>query len=437
MNYHTTTTMLSLFTDDVRRNPFPLYDRLRRESPVLYDSESGLWMIFDYESVQQTLTDYDTFSSRNGPEWLIFTDPPRHAKLRALVSQAFTPPSIMDLEPRIRQLCRELLDQQKKHDEIDMATAGRLRDVIEPHMGPEQTIILDLSEVEFGEIDKGSGDVVAKLYGHMPCPLIRTDYETAEMVKYADNTWHALKVTFANEIGNIAKAAGVDGREVMEVVCMDHKLNLSQYYLRPGFAFGGSCLPKDVSALSYRARQWDVEAPLINSLMPSNAVQVQKAYDMIDKHGSRKVALLGLSFKAGTDDLRESPQLELAEMLVGKGFDLSIFDSNVEYARDHGANGHYIKHEIPHVSSRLRSDLDEVVADATLDQSRNGDQWHPIGEVPLRAGQKAEIRVRPLDARPCVADALHVTSHSRYNDGKPADCVQLAPMDGIILRRAG
>src|SRR5690606_173613 len=137
---------------------------------------------------------------------------------------------------------------------------------------------------------------------------------------------------------NIAKAAGVDGREVMEVVCMDNKLNLSKYYMRPGFAFGGSCLPKDVRALSYRASQWDIESPLIGSLMRSNSVQVQNAFDLIAQHGSRKVALLGLAFKAGTDDLRESPLVELAEMLIGKGFELSIFDSNVEYARVLGAN---------------------------------------------------------------------------------------------------
>ncbi|PTU75188.1 UDP binding domain-containing protein, partial [Pseudomonas mangrovi] len=179
--------------------------------------------------------------------------------------------------------------------------------------------------------------------------------------------------TFANEIGNIAKAAGVDGREVMEVVCMDNKLNLSKYYMRPGFAFGGSCLPKDVRALSYRASQWDIESPLISSLMRSNSVQVQNAFDLIAQHGSRKVALLGLAFKAGTDDLRESPLVELAEMLIGKGFELSIFDSNVEYARVLGANKEYIESKIPHVSSLLKSDLDEVVQSADIVVLGNGD----------------------------------------------------------------
>ncbi len=181
------------------------------------------------------------------------------------------------------------------------------------------------------------------------------------MIKYTCNVWHATKVTFANEIGNIAKACGVDGREVMEVVCQDKTLNLSQYYMRPGFAFGGSCLPKDVRALTYRAGALDVESPLLNSLMRSNESQVQNAFDIVSSHDKRKVALLGLSFKAGTDDLRESPLVDLAEMLIGKGYDLSIYDANVEYARVHGANKDYIESKIPHVSSLLNSDFDEVI----------------------------------------------------------------------------
>jgi len=247
---------------------------------------------------------------------------------------------------------------------------------VNPEFLRESTAIKDYNfppMTVIGELDKASGDALEAIYAELDAPIVRKDIAVAEMIKYTCNVWHAAKVTFANEIGNIAKAAGVDGREVMEVVCMDNKLNLSAYYMRPGFAFGGSCLPKDVSALSYRARQWDVEAPLISSLMRSNAVQVQKAYEMINKLGSRKVALLGLSFKAGTDDLRESPQLELAQMLVGKGFDLSIFDSNVEYARDHGANGEYIKNVIPHVSSRLNPDLERVIQEADIIVLGNGD----------------------------------------------------------------
>jgi GDP-mannose 6-dehydrogenase len=185
--------------------------------------------------------------------------------------------------------------------------------------------------------------------------------------------WHATKVTFANEIGNIAKAAGVDGREVMDVVCQDHKLNLSRYYLRPGFAFGGSCLPKDVRALTYRAASLDVKAPLLDSLMASNASQVQNAFDLIERQDKRKIALLGLAFKAGTDDLRESPLVDLAERLIGKGYQLHIFDENVEYARVHGANKEYIEAKIPHVSSLLHSDLQQVIDDAEVIVLGNND----------------------------------------------------------------
>ena len=248
---------------------------------------------------------------------------------------------------------------------------------VNPEFLRESTAIKDYDfppMTVIGELDTASGDLLASIYEELDAPIIRKDIEVAEMIKYTCNVWHAAKVTFANEIGNIAKAVGVDGREVMDVVCQDHKLNLSKYYMKPGFAFGGSCLPKDVRALNYRAGSLDVDAPLIGSLMRSNAAQVQKAFDIIASHNSRKVALLGLSFKAGTDDLRESPQVELAEMLIGKGFDLSIYDRNVEYARVHGANKDYIESKIPHVSSLLNSDLEDVVAKADIIVLGNSDE---------------------------------------------------------------
>jgi GDP-mannose 6-dehydrogenase len=248
---------------------------------------------------------------------------------------------------------------------------------VNPEFLRESTAIKDYDfppMTVIGELDKTSGDLLETLYRELDAPIIRKDIEVAEMIKYTCNVWHAAKVTFANEIGNIAKAVGVDGREVMDVVCQDHKLNLSKYYMRPGFAFGGSCLPKDVRALSYRASSLDVEAPLIGSLMRSNAAQVQKAFDIIAAQEKRKVALLGLSFKAGTDDLRESPLVELAEMLIGKGFDLRIYDRNVEYARVHGANKDYIESKIPHVSSLLDSDFDGVVDNADVIVLGNRDE---------------------------------------------------------------
>ncbi len=248
---------------------------------------------------------------------------------------------------------------------------------VNPEFLRESTAIKDYDQppmTVIGELDRASGDVLQALYEELDAPIIRKDIEVAEMIKYTCNVWHATKVSFANEIGNIAKASGVDGREVMDVVCQDHKLNLSRYYLRPGFAFGGSCLPKDVRALTYRAGSLDVKAPLLNSLMTSNESQVQNAFDIIESHDKRKVALLGLSFKAGTDDLRESPLVELAERLIGKGYELNIYDSNVEYARVHGANKDYIESKIPHVSSLLNADFEQVINHADVIVLGNRDE---------------------------------------------------------------
>ena len=247
---------------------------------------------------------------------------------------------------------------------------------VNPEFLRESTAIKDYdfpAMTVIGELDTQSGDILQSLYEGLDAPVIRKSIEVAEMIKYTCNVWHATKVTFANEIGNIAKACGVDGREVMEVVCQDKALNLSQYYMRPGFAFGGSCLPKDVRALTYRAGQLDVEHPLLASIMSSNRSQVQNAFDLVSGFNKRRIGLLGLSFKAGSDDLRESPLVELAEMLIGKGYELRIFDANVEYARVFGANRDYIESKIPHVSSLLCNDLDQVIDGAEIIVLGNND----------------------------------------------------------------
>jgi GDP-mannose 6-dehydrogenase len=199
------------------------------------------------------------------------------------------------------------------------------------------------------------------LYQAIDAPLISTSIRVAEMMKYTSNTWHALKVVFANEIGNLCKKLDVDSHEVMDIFCRDEKLNLSPYYLKPGFAFGGSCLPKDVRALQYRAKEVDVELPLISQILPSNRQQIQNALDQVLETGKRTIGLLGFSFKAGTDDLRESPMVILAEALLGKGLSLRIYDKNVSLARLVGANKEYIEKQIPHLSSLLCDTIDEVI----------------------------------------------------------------------------
>jgi GDP-mannose 6-dehydrogenase len=212
-----------------------------------------------------------------------------------------------------------------------------------------------------GEFDSRSGDVIQQLYADISAPVIRTKLGVAEMVKYAGNAYHALKVTFANEIGTICKRLGLDGREVMEIFCRDDKLNVSAAYLQPGFAFGGSCLPKDLRALLHRAKEVDLEPPVLRSVLVSNTNQIDEAYRLIKKTGKKKIAMLGLSFKPGTDDLRESPIAELIEILLGKGHDVSIYDREVSLARLHGSNRTYIEHTIPHISRLMRLSIEDAI----------------------------------------------------------------------------
>lgn len=232
------------------------------------------------------------------------------------------------------------------------------------YYNPPKTVI--------GETDALAGQALVSLYSGIDAPTIRTSVEVAEMVKYADNTWHAVKVAFANEIGTISKAVGIDGRQVMEIFCQDTKLNLSGYYLKPGFAFGGSCLPKDVRALTYKARDLDLDVALLNAVLLSNHQHVERAINMITSQGRRKIGVLGFAFKAGTDDLRESPIVNVIEYLIGKGYDLRLYDRNVNMAALTGANRDYILNHIPHISRLMVDTLEEVLEFAEVIVVGNG-----------------------------------------------------------------
>jgi len=225
-------------------------------------------------------------------------------------------------------------------------------------LAPAKTVI--------GQFDQASGDAAQALAEGLPGESFRVSLELAEMTKYAENTFHALKIAFANEIGVASKRFNVDSHELMQILCSDHKLNISAAYLRPGFAFGGSCLPKDLRALVHAARRGDVELPLVESILRSNERHLQRGVDAVVALDRRRVGVLGLSFKAGTDDLRESPMVELCERLIGKGFELKIYDPEVSLSRLTGANREYIERRIPHVSALLRDTIQEVIDHAEV-----------------------------------------------------------------------
>ena len=222
------------------------------------------------------------------------------------------------------------------------------------------------SMIVIGELNSRSGEAVARLYEGLDAPTTRTDLSTAEMVKYASNAFHGLKVAFANEIGRISKAHGVDGQRLMEIFKQDTRLNVSDAYLTPGNAFGGSCLPKDTRALVYRARERDVVTPLLESLLPSNSVHLDATIKMVEASGHKRVGVLGLSFKPGTDDVRESPAVILIETLLGRGYTVQVFDEQLELNRLTGANKSYLESELPHIAHLLRSDLDDMTRESEV-----------------------------------------------------------------------
>ncbi|MEY4642374.1 MAG: hypothetical protein RLZZ227_2368 [Pseudomonadota bacterium] len=231
-----------------------------------------------------------------------------------------------------------------------------LRVASNPEFIREGSALKDFDKPPFtliGSDDAATAQALRAIYGSVDAPIVETAIETAESVKYVSNTYHALKVCFANEMGNACEAFGVDGQEVMRIFAMDRKLNISEAYLRPGFAFGGSCLPKDVKALLYAAHHRDVKMPLLDAIMPSNEAEIRKAINAVLDTGKKRIGVVGLSFKANTDDLRESPMVTLVEALIGKGMDMKILDKNVLISRLTGANRKYIEEEIPHISTLM------------------------------------------------------------------------------------
>ena len=240
---------------------------------------------------------------------------------------------------------------------------------VNPEFMREGTAVVDFLEPAMTII--GAADVqhaawLRQLYAWVPGKVFETSFRSAEMVKYICNAWHALKVVFANEIGTLAKEMKVDAQDVIEIFTADDKLNISASYLKPGFAFGGSCLPKDVRALSYRAKELDLKLPLFDSIVPSNDEHLRRAIDMVMGTGKKNVAILGLSFKAATDDLRESPQVQLVKHLLGEGRNLKIWDDNVSLGRLIGSNREYIEKAIPHIGLLLENELGQVLKDAEV-----------------------------------------------------------------------
>jgi GDP-mannose 6-dehydrogenase len=273
---------------------------------------------------------------------------------------------------------------------------------INPEFLREGTSLKDFYSPPFtliGADEEDTAAVVRRLYAGVDAPVLVIAVKAAEMVKYACNCFHAVKVSFANEIGNVCKGLGIDSHEVMDAFCRDTKLNLSPYYLKPGFAFGGSCLPKDLRAVTYKAKELDVDVPVLSAVLQSNRLQVERAVEMVLRTGKKRVGLLGLSFKAGTDDLRESPTVTLIETLIGKGLKIAIYDRDVSLARLFGANKEYIEREIPHISQLMRESIGEVLEDAeVLIVGNKAEEFRQVGSK-LRGDQVLIDLVRLFEDR--------------------------------------
>ena len=262
----------------------------------------------------------------------------------------------------------------KKVGEIIAGASGKIRGidftvVSNPEFLREGTAVKDYMTPPLTLIGADSEIAEAKfrkLYSGIPGEFISTDIEVAEIMKYVNNTYHGLKIVFANEVGNICKKLGIDSHKVMEIFCKDKQLNISSYYFKPGFAYGGSCLPKDSKALRTLAHDLYVDVPVINAINSSNDQQKKNAVDIIESKGKRKVGILGLSFKSGTDDLRCSPIVDVTEILLGKGYEIHIYDKNVHISQLTGTNADFIAAKLPHLHEIITDDLDLVCSESDV-----------------------------------------------------------------------
>ncbi len=282
--------------------------------------------------------------------------------------------------------------------------------VVNPEFLREGSAIKDFDEPPFTVLGTGESravTVMKRLYEFLKAPIVVVERPTAALVKYACNSFHALKVAFANEIAAVAGAAGVDGKEVMRLLCMDDKLNISPAYLRPGMPFGGSCLPKDVRAIAHYGRRQDVPVPLLDSILESNRLQIEMCVQRVLAHGRARVGVFGMSFKAGTDDLRESPTISIIEALLGKGLQIAIYDGRVSLAQLIGANREYVEHHLPHIATLLRPTLAEVVMENDVLVIANGDPEFASLPDRLRPGQVL------VDLVGMTASGLHVAPAHR------------------------
>jgi len=264
----------------------------------------------------------------------------------------------------VEEVLRPIIEQESgKRDGVDFDVC------FQPEFLREGSSIKDYDRPPFTIVGANAdfpADQLRALFGRLPCEFYATSIRSAEMVKYCCNNFHALKITFANETARLCEALGVDPFEVMDLVCRDTQLNISKAYLKPGFAFGGSCLPKDLRATMYLAKMRDVELPMMGGILPSNRAHVEHAIGKVLSTGKRRIGMIGLSFKTGTDDLRESPLVLIAEQFIGKGLSLAIYDPEVHLSRLLGANRRFIEQHIPHLGDLLTADLEKIVADSEV-----------------------------------------------------------------------